>query len=71
MFLAFLIISALLASAFITGYVKNTVYSFLSKEEIDEENMEYDVIFTALGVVIISNLVPFTLGAMIGIYAIF
>ena len=40
MFLAFLIISALLASAFITGYVKNTVYSFLSKEEIDEENME-------------------------------
>ena len=71
MFLAFLIITALVTSACFTGFIKNRAYRDISDKDIEnDEDIRSDVVFTALGVIIISNLVPFMLGAVIGIYAI-
>lgn len=70
MTLAILIITALVASAFITGIIKDRAYRDISMDEIDSGVIKTDLFFTALGVIIISNLVPFMLGAAIGIYAI-
>ena len=71
MFLAFLIFSALVVSALITGFVKDKAYKDIPMEDIEnDEDIKADLFFTALGVIIISNLIPFMLGAAIGIYAI-
>ncbi len=70
MLLAFMIIAALVASAFITGTIKHNMYKNISEEEMESEEIKSDLFFTALGVILVSNLVPFTLGALIGIYAI-
>ena len=70
MLLGFMIISALLASAIITGFIKDRAYNNISDKSIDEENIRTDIFLTALGVVIISNLIPFLFGAAIGLYAI-
>lgn len=70
MFLAFLIVWALFSSAMITGFIKNMAYKAYADEEVDDENLRSDIFFTALGVIMVSNLIPFTLGALIGIYAI-
>ena len=70
MLLAILIITALVASAFITGLIKDRAYRDIVMDEVESGVVKTDVLFTALGVIIISNLVPFILGAVIGIYAI-
>ena len=70
MFLVFLTITALVASAMITGFIKNGMYKDIPMEDIEnDEDIRADLFFTALGVIIISNLIPFMLGAAIGIYA--
>ena len=71
MLVAVLTISALFVSAFITGLIKNRAYRDIPVEEIeDDEDVSADLFFTALGVIIISNLIPFMLGALVGIYVI-
>ncbi|NDB60805.1 hypothetical protein EB001_20530 [bacterium] len=70
MTLAIMIITALVASALITGFIKDRAYRDIVMDEIEAGVVKTDVLFTALGVIIISNLVPFTLGALIGLYAI-
>lgn len=70
MLLVIMIITALVASAFITGTIKHNMYKNIPDKEINEDNINADLFFTALGVIIISNLIPFMLGAVIGIYAI-
>jgi hypothetical protein len=70
MLLAIIIITALFASAFITGIIKDRAYRDIPMEDIEDDVVKTDLFFTALGVIIISNLVPFMLGAAIGIYAI-
>ena len=70
MILAFLIIAALVASAFITGFIKDIAYRNITKEDIEDDVLTMDLVVTAMGVIVINNLVPFTLGALIGIYAI-
>jgi hypothetical protein len=68
--LAIMIITALVVSAFITGIIKDRAYRDIVMDEIESGVVKTDVLFTSLGVIIISNLVPFTLGALIGLYAI-
>lgn len=70
MTLAIMIITALFASALITGIIKDRAYRDISASEMESDVIKTDLLLTALGVIVINNLVPFTLGALIGIYAI-
>jgi hypothetical protein len=70
MLLAIMIITALVVSAFITGTIKHNLYKNIPDEDVNSDEIKADLFFTAFGVIIISNLVPFILGAVIGIYAI-
>jgi hypothetical protein len=71
MFLTFLIIGCLLLSVMLNTFIKGVVYSSIpDHDEVDEEEVPDGLILTALGVLIISNLIPFTFGAIIGLYAI-
>ena len=70
MLLAFIIIGALIISAVLNTAIKGFVYdSVVHDLEIDEEPTR-SMLYTALGVVIVNNLIPLTLGCMIGLYAI-
>ena len=70
MFLPALIIGALLLSATLNTAIKGYVYdSVLSGAEVDEEPST-GLLLTAFGVIIVNNLIPLTLGCMIGLYAI-
>jgi hypothetical protein len=72
MFLTLLIIVSLILSVSINTFIKGMVYANVSEhEETDErEETQSGLFLTALGVVLISNMIPFTLGAIIGLYAI-
>ena len=71
--LAFLIVAALVVSTVLNTTIKGWVYANIIEPELDEmqedEESRY-LFFTALGLVLINNLIPFTLGAAIGLYAI-
>ena len=69
MLLAFMIIGCLILSVTLNTFIKGVVYNNIVEHE-ETEDMPDGLVLTALGVVIISNLIPFTLGAVIGLYAI-
>ena len=70
MFLAAIIIGALLLSAFVNTAIKGYVYdSVLRDAEINDEPST-GMLLTAFGVILVNNLIPFTLGCVIGLYAI-
>ena len=72
MFLVLLIISSIAISVFVNTFIKGMVYAnVVEHEETDEqEETQTGLFFTALGVVLISNMIPFTLGVAVGLYAI-
>jgi hypothetical protein len=70
MFLAVIIIGALILSAFLNTAIKGYVYdSILREAEVNDEPTTA-MLLTALGVIIVNNMIPLTLGCMIGLYAI-
>jgi len=70
MFLALLIIMSLILSVTVNTFIKGIIYSSVDeRDDIDEESTS-GIILTAVGVILISNMIPFTLGAIIGLYAI-
>lgn len=70
MFLAVIIIGALILSATLNTAIKGYVYdSVLRDAEVDKDPTT-GMLLTALGVILVNNLIPLTLGCMIGLYAI-
>jgi hypothetical protein len=68
-------VAAVLFSVFINTTIKGWVYENIVSPEIEragENEDEYSdsLFYTTVGMVILNNLIPFTLGAMIGLYAI-
>ena len=71
MFLILLILSSLILSVFVNTFIKGMVYAnVVENENAEEEESHTGLFMTALGVVIISNMIPFTLGVAVGLYAI-
>jgi hypothetical protein len=69
MFLAVIIIGALILSATLNTAIKGYVYdSVLRDSEVDEPTT--GMLLTAFGVILVNNLIPLTLGCAIGLYAI-
>lgn len=68
------VIAALIFSVFINAAIKNWVYETIVKPELDDmdEDVEENstIVYTTLGMVILNNLIPLTLGAAIGLYTI-
>jgi hypothetical protein len=72
MFLAVIIIGALILSATLNTAIKGYVYDSVIRnlgEDIPDEPTT-GMLLTALGVIIVNNMIPLTLGCMIGLYAI-
>ena len=70
MLLAFLITGSLILSMFINTFIRGFVYSNVVDQEDTDEETSIGLLLTAIGVVLVSNMIPFTLGAIIGLYAI-
>jgi len=70
MFLTLLIIGSLILSMFINTFIKGFVYSNVVDQEDTDEETSIGLLLTAIGVILVSNMIPFTLGAIIGLYAI-
>jgi hypothetical protein len=70
MLLTFLIVGCLILSVSINTFIKGVVYSNVADHEETEDGPSTGLFLTAFGVVVISNMIPFTLGAIIGLYAI-
>ena len=70
MFLALLIISSIILSASLNTFIKGMVYANVVEHEDTEDETRSGLFMTALGVVLISNMIPFTLGVAVGLYAI-
>jgi hypothetical protein len=70
MLLAFLITGSLILSMFINTFIRGFVYSNIVDQEDTDEETSIGLLLTAIGVVLVSNMIPFTLGAIIGLYAI-
>jgi hypothetical protein len=61
---------SLILSVTVNTFIKGIIYSSVDeRDDIDEESTS-GIILTAVGVILISNMIPFTLGAIIGLYAI-
>jgi hypothetical protein len=70
MLLAFLITGSLILSMFINTFIRGFVYSNVVDQEDTDEETSIGLLLTAIGIVLVSNMIPFTLGAIIGLYAI-
>ena len=74
MLLTALIISAILLSVAVNTVIKNWVVKYILLDELedvkDDEDVSSSVVFTTIGLVLVNNMIPFTLGAIIGLYAI-
>jgi len=70
MLLAFLITGSLILSMFINTFIRGFVYSNVVDQEDTDEETSIGLLLTAIGVILVSNMIPFTLGAIIGLYAI-
>lgn len=74
MFLTALITSAILLSVAVNTVIKNWVVKYILLDELedikDDEEVSTSVVYTTIGLVLVNNLIPFTLGAIIGLYAI-
>lgn len=74
MLLTALIISAILLSVAVNTVIKNWVVKYILLDELeyvkDDEQVSSSVVFTTIGLVLVNNMIPFTLGAIIGLYAI-
>jgi hypothetical protein len=55
---------------FINTFIRGFVYSNVVDQEDTDEETSIGLLLTAIGVVLVSNMIPFTLGAIIGLYAI-
>ena len=74
MVLTALITSAILLSVAVNTVIKNWVVKYILLDELedikDDEEVSTSVVYTTIGLVLVNNLIPFTLGAIIGLYAI-
>jgi hypothetical protein len=74
MLLFALCVGAILFSAFINTTIKGWVYEYIVVPELNtqenEEEYSDSLFYTTVGMVLLNNLIPFTLGAAIGLYAI-
>ena len=72
--LAFLIVSGIIVSSVLNATIKGWVYEHIIEPEMEElkegEEESGSLFFTAVGLVLLNNLIPFTLGALVGLYAI-
>lgn len=70
----FLCVGAILFSAFINTTIKGWVYEYIVSPELEhaetEEEYSDSIYYTTVGMVLLNNLIPFTLGAAIGLYSI-
>ena len=70
----FLIVpAALLFSMLVNTTIKKWVYEYIIEPELDqmeEGDESSSLFFTTLGVVMLNNLIPLTIGVAIGLYAI-
>jgi len=55
---------------FINTFIRGFVYSNVVDQEDTDEETSIGLLLTAIGIVLVSNMIPFTLGAIIGLYAI-
>jgi hypothetical protein len=55
---------------FINTFIRGFVYSNVVDQEDTDEETSIGLLLTAIGVILVSNMIPFTLGAIIGLYAI-
>ena len=74
MLLFALIVSAVLFSVFINTQIKSWVYQYIVEPELEEieadDEPSSSLVYTTIGMVLLNNLIPFTLGAAIGLYAV-
>ena len=70
MFLAAIIIGALLLSATLNTAIKGYVYDSVLREAETHDEPTTGMLLTAFGVILVNNLIPLTLGCIIGLYAI-
>ena len=70
MFLILLIIAAIILSAFTSTFIKGMVYANIDERAEEDDETHTGLFITALGVILISNMIPFTLGVAVGLYAI-
>jgi len=70
MFLAVIIIGALILSATLNTAIKGYVYDSVLRESEMNDEPTTGMLITAFGVIVVNNLIPLTLGCMIGLYAI-
>ena len=70
----FLIVpAALVFSMLINTTIKKWVYEYIIEPELDqmeEGDESSSLFFTTLGIIMLNNLIPLTLGVAIGLYAI-
>lgn len=74
------IILSIVLNSFIKGFMLDALYADAIEDALEngkDENGMYQtsidrstMFYTTLGVIIVNNLIPFTLGAAIGLYAI-
>ena len=69
-----LIVAAVLFSVFINTQIKSWVYQYIVEPELaeieDSDEPSSSLVYTTIGMVLLNNLIPFTLGAAIGLYAV-
>jgi len=74
MFLTIIIVFSIMFSVFINTTIKNWVYQNIISPEIDElkdgEEPSSSLMYTTMAMLVVNNMIPFTLGAAIGLYAI-
>jgi hypothetical protein len=74
MLLAILIVVAILFSVFINTTIKSWVYNNIVSPELEELNEDEEpsdsLFYTTVVLVLVNNMIPFVLGAAIGLYAI-
>jgi hypothetical protein len=70
----FLIVpAALIFSMLVNTTIKKWVYEYIIEPELDqmeEGDESSSLFFTTLGVVMLNNLIPLTIGVAIGLYAV-
>jgi hypothetical protein len=73
MFLAVIIIAAISFSMIVNTSIKSWVYEHIidpELEEVEKGKESGPLMISALGLILLNNLIPFTLGTMIGLYVI-
>ena len=64
---------ALIFSMLVNTTIKKWVYEYIIEPELDqmeEGDESSSLLFTTLGVIMLNNLIPLTIGVAIGLYAI-